>query len=148
MVNFLRHKFPKIISLQLHIDKTDIIRVQLNNSHRDRRHIDPVLVQSILVHLLRIYFSRFKIRNMWGFLWLSISAPHSRHIGNWSCWFSPSLLLNTGSKPHGKGWSGTEKKFTKIIIWLDHSFLFDCLIPSILEIAKSFYIIYQAIKLM
>lgn len=61
MVNFLRHKFPKIISLQLHIDKTDIIRVQLNNSHRDRRHIDPVLVQSILVHLLRIYFSRFKL---------------------------------------------------------------------------------------
>lgn len=61
MVNFLRHKFPKIISLQFHIDKTDIRRVQLNNSHRDRRHIDPVLVQSILVHLLRIYFSRFKL---------------------------------------------------------------------------------------
>lgn len=61
MVNFLRHKFQKIISLQFHIDKTDIIRVQLNNSHRDRRHIDLVLVQSILVHLLRIYFSRFKL---------------------------------------------------------------------------------------
>lgn len=39
MVNFLRHKFPKIISLQFDIDKTDIIRVQFNNSHRDRRHI-------------------------------------------------------------------------------------------------------------
>lgn len=61
MVNFLRHKFPKIISLQFHIDKTDIRRVQLNTSHRDRRHIDHVLVQSILVHLLRIYFSRFKL---------------------------------------------------------------------------------------
>lgn len=61
MVNFLRHKFPKIISLQFDIDKTDIIRVQFNNSHRDRRHIDHVLVQSILVHLLRIYFSRFKL---------------------------------------------------------------------------------------
>lgn len=61
MVNFLRHKFPKIISLQFHINKTDILRIQFNNSHRDRRHIDPVLVQSILVHLLRIYFSRFKL---------------------------------------------------------------------------------------
>lgn len=63
MVNFLRHKFPKIISLQFDIDKTDIIGFNsiIPTGIEGIYHVDHVLVQSILVHLLRIYFSRFKL---------------------------------------------------------------------------------------